>query len=426
MSHTSSTTRAVTVLLAAIFAAWLPTPASAAPGDLDTFFSHDGRQTAFADGAVAVAVAVDHHDRIVLAGYTLTAHPDVALARFTPAGSLDPTFGNGGRVVTDLGEDDYAFDLAIGSDGGIVVVGERSTSATDRVFVQRYRPNGSLDPGFADGGTAVTGFGRRFQTANAVAISPAGRIVIAGSTSNGITSRSAVARFLRDGRLDDTFGGDGRVTTDVSLSGEQLTDVLVQPDGKIVAVGWAEGSLVPAFSAVRYTGDGRLDDGFDFDGVARMDVSVGSDKGLGAALQPDGSLVIVGSAAADNRDEWGMVRVGPHGHLDDTFGRRGLLVTRFGPGYDEATAVSVQGNGKLVVAGRIRNGAKDDMGLLRFRAGGRHDLTFGAGGRVLCDFARGSDAARDLIIQVNGKILVVGEVVIDRVRRFGVARYLSK
>jgi uncharacterized delta-60 repeat protein len=404
----------------------LPGVASAAPGDLDTFFSHDGKRTVFANGAVAAAVAIDHHDRIVLAGYTLATHPDVALARLTPAGRLDATFGNGGRVVMDLGADDYAFDLAIGSDGGIVVVGERRTSATDRIFVQRYRPNGSLDPGFADGGTTFTGFGRRFQTANAVTITPAGRIVIAGSTSNGITSRSAVARFLRDGRLDDTFGGDGRVTTDVSPSGEQLTDVLVQPDGKIVAVGWAEGSLVPAFSAVRYMGDGRLDDGFDWDGVARMDVSVGSDKGLGAALQPDGSLVIVGVAAAGNRDEWGVVRVGPHGHLDDTFGHRGLLVTAFGPGYDEATAVSVQRNGRLVVAGRIRNGPTDDMALLRFKPGGRHDLTFGAGGRVLCDFAGGSDAARDLIIQGNGKILIIGEVVIDRAPRFGVARYLSK
>lgn len=404
----------------------LPGVASASPGDLDTFFSHDGRQTAFANGAIATAVAVDHHGRIVLAGYTLTVHPDVALARLTPAGRLDPTFGNGGRVVTDLGANDYAFDLAIGSDGGIVVVGERSSSEIDRVFVLRYRPGGTLDPRFAGDGSAVIGFGRRFQTANAVAITPAGRIVIAGSTSNGITSRSAVARFLRDGRLDDTFGGDGRVTTDVSPSGEQLTDVLIQLDGKIVAVGWAEGSLVPAFSAVRYTGDGRLDDGFDRDGVARMDVSVGSDKGLGAALQPDGSLVIVGSAAADGRDEWGIVRVGPHGHLDDTFGHRGLLVTWFGPGYDEAAAVSVQGNGKLLVAGRIRNGAKDDMGLLRLKPGGRHDLTFGAGGRVLCDFAGGSDAARDLTIQANGKILMVGEVVFDRVRRFGVARYLSK
>jgi uncharacterized delta-60 repeat protein len=417
--------RRSSVAAIAVLMAMLPAVASAAPGEPDASFGHDGKQTVFAGGAVATAVAIDHHDRIVIAGYTSTAHPDVALARLTPSGRLDATFGDGGKVVTDLGADDYAFDMAIGSDGGIVVVGERSTPSTDRVFVQRYAPNGTLDLGFGDGGMTVLGFGRRFQTANAVALTPAGRIVIAGSTSNGITSRSAVARFLRDGRLDDTFGDDGRVTTDVSPSGEQLTDVTVQPDGRIVAVGWAEGSLVPSFSAVRYLADGRLDDGFDFDGVARMDVSVGSDKGLGVALQPDGSLVIVGSAAANGRDEWGLVRVGPHGHLDDTFGDGGSLVTRFGPGFDEAAAVSVQRNGRLVVAGSIRNGSDLDMGLLRLKPGGRRDLTFGAGGRVLCDFAGGSDAAWDLTIQTDGKIVVVGEAVIVGVRRFGVARFLS-
>ncbi len=403
-----------------------PRPAFASPGDLDTSFSHDGKQTAFARGAAAYAVAIDRHDRIVVAGSTLANHPDVALARFTPEGRLDPTFGSGGKVLTDIGGDGYAFDVAIQSDGGIVVVGQRRTPQNDRIFMQRYRPNGTLDPGFGDGGTVIIGFGRRYQTANAVAMTPADRIVIAGSTSNGFTSRSAVARFLRDGRLDDTFGGDGRVTTDVSPSGEQLTDVLIQPDGKIVAVGWAEGSLVPAFSAVRYMAHGKLDDSFDWDGIARMDVSEGSDKGFGAALQADGYLVIVGSAAADGRDEWGIVRVGPHGHLDDSFGDRGLLVTGFGSGYDEAAAVSVQANGKLVLAGRIRNGAKDDFGLIRLKSGGRRDLRFGAGGRVLCDFDGGSDAARDMTIQANGKILVVGEAVVDRVRRFGVVRYLSK
>ena len=71
-------------------------------------------------------------------------------------------------------------------------------------MVQRYRPNGTLDPGFAHGGTALTGFGRRFQGANAVAITPAGTIVVAGSTSNGITSRSAIARYLTDGRSIET------------------------------------------------------------------------------------------------------------------------------------------------------------------------------------------------------------------------------
>jgi uncharacterized delta-60 repeat protein len=186
--------RRLTLLTTVAVLALAAPPASARPGALDTFFSHDGIQTAFPNGAVAYAVAIDHHDRIVVAGSTLTAHPDIALARFTPGGRLDQTFGQGGKVVTDLGANDYAFDLAIQDDGGIVVVGERRAAASDRFVVQRYRPNGTLDPGFASAGTALTGFGRRFQGATAVAIAPGGRIVVAGSTSNGITSRSAMAR----------------------------------------------------------------------------------------------------------------------------------------------------------------------------------------------------------------------------------------
>ena len=118
-----------------------------------------------------------------------------------------------------------------------------------------------------------------------------------------------------------------------------------------------------------------------------------------------------------------MVRLGPHGRLDPTFGGHGKLVTDFGPGFDEANAVAVQGNGKLLVAGRIREDdrPKDDIGLLRLKPGGGHDRTFAAGGRALTDVAGGSDAARDLVIASNGKIVVTGEATVDRIRRFVVA-----
>ncbi len=417
--------RRITLIAFTLVVVLLPAVARADPGRLDAFFSHDGIQTAFPNGAVAYAVAIDHHDRIVVAGSTLGAHPDIALARITPGGRLDTAFGHGGKVTTDLGASEYAFDVAIQDDGGIVVVGERDAPASDRFVVQRYRPNGTLDPGFANGGTALTGFGRRFQGATAVAIAPSGRIVVVGSTSNGITSRSVVARYRVDGRLDRGFGGDGRVTTDVSPSGEQLTALAIQPDGSIVAAGWAEVSLVPVFSAVRYTRDGRLDPTFDGDGISRVDVSPGGDRANAVVLAEGGSVVLAGGAAGGGRDEWALIRLGPRGHLDPAFGNNGRVVTDFGPAFDEAQAMALQANGKLLVAGRVREGNKDDIGVLRFKPGGGRDLSFGAGGRALTDVAGGTDAARDVIVAPNGKIVAIGEATVDRVRRFVVLRYLA-
>ena len=89
-----TTLMAVTFVTALIATMALNAPvAQAEPGQLDAFFSQDGIQTAFPNGAVAYAVTIDHHDRIVVAGSTLSAHPDIALARFTPGGRLDAAFG---------------------------------------------------------------------------------------------------------------------------------------------------------------------------------------------------------------------------------------------------------------------------------------------------------------------------------------------
>ena len=125
---------------------------------------------------------------------------------------------------------------------------------------------------------------------------------------------------------------------------------------------------MPVFSAVRYTQGGRLDTTFDGDGISRVDVAPGGDRANAVALVEHGGLVLAGSTAAGGRDEWAMIRLGPRGHLDPTFSRHGRLVTDFGPAFDEAQSLAVQTNGRLVVAGRIREGNKDDIGVLRLQA----------------------------------------------------------
>ena len=236
-----------------------------------------------------------------------------------------------------------------------------------------------------------------------------------------------MARYLTDGRLDRAFGGDGRVTTDVSPSGEQFTDV-ARAARRADRRGGVGGGVAGAGVRRGAIHDGR---------PARPDVRrrrhrrastspPGADRARAIARQrATGSSCSPAASSASGRDEWGLIRLGPRGHLDPTFADHGRLVTDFGPGFDEAQGVAVQANGKLLVAGRIREGTKDDIGVLRLKPGGGHDRTFGAGGRALTDVAGGSDAARDLTIASNGKIVVAGEATVDRIRRFVVVRYLA-
>jgi uncharacterized delta-60 repeat protein len=401
----------------------LPTPAGAVPGKLDTRFSGDGRATAFPKGASGYAVALDGKGRIVVAGSTLSANAAFAVARFRPNGTLDPNFGGGdGRVTTDLGGSDYAFDVAVGSKGRIVVAGTRERRSGSRMVVAAYTRHGALNRSFSSDGVAYVSFGKRFQGANALAITGTGKIVLGGSTSNGSTSRWALARLNPNGSRDRSFGGDGRVTVDLSRSGEQINDLTPVPGGKIVAVGSAESGLSPRIAIARLHSGGALDRTFGKHGVKLTNVRNGADTAYGVTRQRNGKFVVVGHVANGGKADWGVLRFGANGRLDPTFHGDGVRILRFGPGYEFAQASAVQPNGRIVVVGRIRRSSDDQFGVVRLKPNGSYDLSFSTDGRMVIDFGGGSDTARDVVLQPNGKIVVAGDATDGGTRRLAVAR----
>ncbi len=423
MSRRRITALPCTLVLVAALAA----PAHAAPGQLDAFFSGDGKATAFANGGTGYAVAIDAKDRIVVAGSTQGAHPDFAVARFLPNGSPDTGFSRDGRVITDLGGADYAFDLAIQADGKIVVAGERDTSSSNSFAIVRYTPKGGLDNEFGGGdGIVLTDFGKRYQGANAVVVYPSGNIAAGGFASNGSTGRWAIARYGPRGVLDKSWGNDGRVTVDLSSSDESIRDLQFVPGGKLVAVGYAEAGLIPRFAVARFRPKGSLDPTFGDRGFNTTDVSKGSDIGYGAAIQADGKLVVVGYANNGGKADWGLVRYGPKGRLDKTFSGDGRVVTNITSGYEFASAVAIQADGKLVVVGRAsRIDTGDNFGVFRYKPSGALDGSWSGNGKTFTDFGDGNDTARDVAIQPNGKIVVVGDGQIVGIHRFAIARYLE-
>src|SRR2546426_2863336 len=164
----------------------------AGPGDLDATFGIGGRVlTDFGGGDRARAVALQADGKIVVAGSSSAGAvgADFALARYNPGGSLDPTFGSGGRVLTDFGVDDEARAVALQADGKIVVAGGFGGAF---FALARYNPNGTLDTSFGSEGRVFTNFGGR-DGARALALQADGKIVAAGFTSSGFGVRRRCA-----------------------------------------------------------------------------------------------------------------------------------------------------------------------------------------------------------------------------------------
>ncbi len=408
MSTTASSARNIrrSTLLAcvALAAVLLVLPALAAPGDLDATFGVGGKVTTdFAAGDdFASGAAIQNDGKIVAAGYATAAGFDFigfALARYNPDGSLDASFGSGGRVTTDFGT---AADVAIQEDGRIVAAGRNYLGD---FALARYNSDGSLDASFGGSGKIITDFGDA-DGGNAVAIQADGRIVAAGSTGFG---DFALARYNPDGSLDAGFGGDGKVTTTFGSFGEFAFELAIQADGKIVAAGAGPGFT--DFALARYNPDGSLDAGFGGDGKVTTDFGSNVEAAFGVAVQADGAIVAVGTGFA-------LVRYNPDGSLDASFGSGGKVTTNIS---SFANAVAVQADGRIAVAGA----SSGDFALVRYNPDGSLDASFGSGGRVTTDFGSATDRASDVAIQGDGKIVAAGGTLGAGFSGFALARYES-
>jgi len=488
----------------------------------------------------ATCVAVQADGKIVVAGWANTNPADYVLARLTPGGDLDPSFGSGGWVFTDFSIDtDQAYAIVIQSDGKIIAAGRSLVGGDYDFSAARYNPNGSLDTSFNGDGRITFGYGgfgsdaneacyaitldgegrlvmvggktgdafsgvfktARLTTdgeldplyntsgkkhfdmgdlgtaANAVAIAPDGKIVVAGSQNYTVESKGYVARLNPNGSLDGSLDGDGKVQVSDNMN---IWSVVLQPDGKIVLLGNSpvtpseapiafmrlepDGSPDPTFGFNGYFGDGlggycagyalaRMPDGrliaygakgqdhvlmrlwpnttFDVGGKQ----AIGFDTpgfgpgtyaiGYGLADQPDGKLIVAGTVYSPaGPGDFGLARVLPGGELDASFGTHGRATFAFDQD-DLGTCVALQSDGKIVMAGDTQNVSGRDFMIVRFNADGSVDGSFGFLGIALLDFVGNDDHARAVAIAPDGKIVVVGTVFNGAQNVFGIARFNS-
>jgi uncharacterized delta-60 repeat protein len=395
------------ILAAAVMALVFATGLSAAAGDLDTSFDSDGKVlTDFAGGSNdrGYSVAVQADGKVVVVGETIGAADDsFAIVRYAVNGALDTAFGGGGKVRTDFAAQsvEWASSVAIQPDGKIVAAGPVGIpgSGTRADFaLARYNPDGTLDTGFDGDGKVVTDFAFTTDIATSVALQADGKIVLVGYTRplGAGPYEFAVARYNRDGSLDASFDGDGRIVTSMPDGASGFpTKVAVQADGRIVVGGqFAIGTPV-AFRAVlvRYMPDGSLDGSFDGDG--KVVVTTPTDTINDLAFQPDGKIVTAGGG-------FRVTRFNSDGSVDTTFDGN---ATAFSSS-STTLAIAVQRDGRIVAAGPVGYPASD-FGVGRFDAKGAMDPSFGSEGTVTTDLAA-TDVPYGVALAPDGKIVVAG------------------
>lgn len=353
-------------------------------------------------------------------------------ASIQKGGDLDPSFGTGGIAITQTASSDLIYDIALQPDGKIVAAGITGAAGDSDFAVARYNANGSLDSTFGSGGVAVLSFGPLDDYAQAVAIQPDGRIVVAGFANLGTPPEPkydfALLRLLPNGTLDPSFGSGGRVTTDVSGSNsDDARAVVLQPDGKIVLAGESYSATSFDFALARYTPSGALDATFGVGGKVVTASGPGVDLLTSVLVQPNGKLVAAGPMQSGGFYDPAVARYGSDGNLDASFGNAGIATVSSGATVLRYSHVALQGDGKLVLTGAFSNGTDRDFGAARLTSGGVLDTTFGSGGKVLTPIGPGNETAGGVALQSDGKIVLAGSVGLDTTPAppsvFGLVRY---
>ncbi len=346
--------------------------------------------------------------------------PTVSLSAEPAAGMLDLTFDSDGKVTTNFGGDEIANAVALQTDGKIVTAGFTLTPGpgfNPNFAVARHNSDGSLDISFDSDGKVTTDFLGFFDIAEAIAIQPDGKIIVAGKADTSTPDNPqaptlfALARYNADGSLDSGFDGDGKLTFSFINGLETAYDLAIQPDGKIIVVGSAQNMSGAGMALARLNLDGSFDGSFGTGGKLYASLGAARGNAQAVALQTDGRIVIGGYASSPMFDEDFLVaRFNSNGQFDTTFGTNGITVTDMSGGDDDAALdIALQADGKIITVGYAIM-QQGDFAMVRYNTNGSLDANFGSGGKVITAFGSEHSGAHGVVIQPDGKIVSVGRV----------------
>lgn len=317
--------------------------------------------------------------------------------------SLDSTFGTFGIVKTIINAGkDHCVALAIQTDGKIVAVGHTNPGTGKDFMIARYNTNGTLDNSFGTNGVVVTQIGISDDQATSIKIQSNGKIVVAGYVTNNSKKDFAVVRYNTDGTLDSSFGVNGIVNTSMSIYDDEARSVNLQNDGKIVVVG---NSYIYAISIARYETNGMLDSTFGISGkvITLFNDTQGNGRANSncSAIQTNGKIIIAGSISAMGQD-FMLLRYNTDGEIDSSFGNNGMVRTAFAANYNDwINAMVLQPDGKIVCVGNTSPGPLCYIAIVRYNDNGIIDFQS-------TNYCFDMGGALSVALQNNGKIVTAG------------------
>ena len=341
-------------------------------GTLDTSFSGDGKlATDFGVNLVCAVSVVEQSDHKILAAGQITTGDTytLALARFNADGSFDTTFGGGDGQVTGPV---CTAQVTLQSDGKILVAG-----TTDNIALARYNADGSVDTTFGGGDGLVTVNPGQWGTGDSVVVQSDGKILVAGygqKSGFGFNTDFVLSRFTAEGNFDTSFGSNGIIATDFG-NGEDRGHSMVQSNGKILVAGSSTNGANNNFALARYNLNGTLDTSFSGDGKLTTELG-GNDEGYCMAVQSDGKILVAGHS----NTSIAVVRYNTDGSLDSTFSSDGIVTTDIGAvtvfsdsgQIFTGMGMTLQSDGKILVTGQ----SNGDLAVVRYNTDGSLDTTF--------------------------------------------------
>lgn len=391
--------------------------------------------------SAAYSVIVQPDNKIIAAGSAAgVTGTTIAVIRYLPNGSLDNTFGQGGKVSTLIGNSCYATSVALQPDGKIIVGGSLEPFSTGDFIIARYLSNGSLDNTFGTNGIVTTDFGSSYDYISSIIVQSDGNILAIGqhftATSGNFPNYGlAMSRYNIAGNLDKSFGINGKVTFDDLNGNGKSADI--QEDKKIVVGGTKmSGSTnnYNIFHAVaRFNFNGTLDNTFGNNGIATTDlhnnnISFIPPSTLGTKILANGKIITGayanGLAECKYCNNYALVQYNSNGTADNSFGNNGIVITDILLGKEETTSCIAINQNKIILGGWIDStSVNDDFAIVRYNMNGTVDNSFGTNGIVITDFKlKVDDYLNSIAIQPDNKIVAAGINYTNDIQ-FALARY---